>query len=221
MGIRRAYLPFAVLLASTLSQPMGAGAADSSAVPTLNNEALMGTHQTVMAQCNPDGISTISYYVSGRAGGWVNNRFRVNTNRFDANGGPFPGAFTEQGTLTMGPQVVSGTSVFGGSLQTWNVSFTISSGSGLVTGTATLTGPGGTGFCMVEPNGLLEQDAWGTSPPYNFAYTASITSGRFHGTFTDGGETDPEIFAPNPYSSVPNWFFEYFASSFSTAVPTT
>jgi len=210
MIVRRFVLACALLAISGLSTPMAADASSTRTPATLNTETLVGLEQNVTASCNPDGTSTISYWVAGKAGALDAS------GSFSASKGPYPGTFVEQGTLTMGPQAVSGTSVTPASVLTWTASFTIVSSAGIVKGTTSLTGPGSTGLCLVEPNGQLTQAAWGTSPPYNYSYAATISSTRLQGTFADSGESYPQLFAPYPWSSSPNSFFEQMTSSQTT-----
>jgi len=190
---------------------MVAAAGNTRTAATLNSEILVGLQQNVTASCNPDGTSTINYWVVGEAGALDAK------GNFSANKGPYPGTFTEQGTLTMGPQAVSEISITPASVLTWTATFTIVSSAGIVNGTTSLTGPGSTGLCLLAPNGQLAQAAWGTSAPYNYSYAATISSPRVQGTFADAGESYPQLFAPYPWSSSPNSFFEQMTSSQATA----
>ena len=107
---------------------MVAAAGNTRTAATLNSEILVGLQQNVTASCNPDGTSTINYWVVGEAGALDAK------GNFSANKGPYPGTFTEQGTLTMGPQAVSGISITPASVLTWTATFTIVSSAGIVTG---------------------------------------------------------------------------------------
>jgi hypothetical protein len=84
-----------------------------------------GGTTTVSGSCNPTGTSTINFSATGAANG------------------PFPGTFTESGTVTIGAQ--GGTYPPGyydgakkGQIESFNSTFRIDSPSGVVTGTKTL-----------------------------------------------------------------------------------
>src|SRR2546423_15609038 len=71
---------------------------------------------TTSASCNPNGTSTFSYQTSGVATG------------------PYPGTYTETGSVTVGPHAII-TGVFsgpGGLVTSWTASFTITSPPGTV-----------------------------------------------------------------------------------------
>lgn len=75
--------------------------------------------------CVENGTSTVRFKVAGAATG------------------PYPGTFTENGTLTIGPQTLSQQNVSGtllaGPVLTFTANFTITSGATTVTGTKTLS----------------------------------------------------------------------------------
>jgi hypothetical protein len=90
---------------AALAAPLPAGA------QTLNMETLTAEQTTMLVvDCQPAGTSTVTYTVTGTAGG------------------PYPGTFEETGTYT----------VAGGQLQSFEAEFTIASGTTTVEGTKTL-----------------------------------------------------------------------------------
>lgn len=113
----------------------GTAAADEPpppAGPTLQGENLVApfTDLTVTSNCNQTGNSSVSYTAAGVATG------------------PFPGTFTAQGTITIGPQttparppIPGSEGTFMGPILTLTETFTIASAAGDVTGTKTLTQP--------------------------------------------------------------------------------
>jgi hypothetical protein len=99
----------------------------------LGNGASSGTSSI---RCDPDGISTFKWDVSGTAFG------------------PYPGTFRESGRLTFGPQV-SGGEFPTGPMLTFHARFRIDSPAGRVRGTKTLVLPQpsigfATGTCFTE-----------------------------------------------------------------------
>jgi hypothetical protein len=98
------------------------------APPTLTGAELTAAGAAgplITTNCNPGDISTVTFSVSGVV-----------------NAGPYPGTFTEVGTATIGPQVLSpggGQSI--GALLTYDAVFTIHSATGDVAGTKTLAFP--------------------------------------------------------------------------------
>jgi len=99
-------------------------AAQTVPPPTLTDELFVDNAPNIMATCNPDGTSTVSFSASGIAVG------------------PYPGTFTEVGTATIGPQTLApegGASH--GTLLTFDAVFTIESDVGQIVGTKTLFKP--------------------------------------------------------------------------------
>lgn len=105
----------------------------------------------VEATCDEDGTSTLRYDVTA-SGTQQQGSFAI-----AAAGPPYPGSFTEQGTVTIGPQdqdpVPVGGGLFppvltssmgfdAGPLLTWTANFRIESGDTVVLGRKTLTGSG-------------------------------------------------------------------------------
>lgn len=104
---------------------MGLAASANAQAPALTGEVLqadfIGFNQ--QTDCDPDGISTVHFQVSGLATG------------------PYPGTFTASGTATFGPQTSdtpSGTDFAAGPLLTFDEEFEINSPNGHVTGTKVL-----------------------------------------------------------------------------------
>lgn len=115
--------------------------------------AFLGLPSVAAAQAVPGGlngegfIGSESFFVTERQGlaqdcdqnGTSTVRFRA----FGPATGPYPGTFTETGTLTIGPQTLDQPSVAGtaqaGPVLTFTANFTIESGTTTVTGTKTLS----------------------------------------------------------------------------------
>jgi hypothetical protein len=98
------------------------------AVPSLEGETLTATGQLFnrAATCDPGGSSTIAFSWSGFASG------------------PYPGTFTEDGVVTIGPQTGFGAGRFGfalGQVTQFDAEFTIVSPLGTVTGSKHLIAP--------------------------------------------------------------------------------
>lgn len=130
-----------------------------AAPPTLTGESLTGTNTITSASCNPDGTSTFSYSASGAAAG------------------PYVGTFTETGTVTVGPQPIPpGTfSAPGGTVMSWDATFTITSAApaATITGTKTLLPPPpGT---TADVHGVCEP---GTRPNFPPQYAANALNGN-------------------------------------------
>jgi hypothetical protein len=143
-----------------------------SLVAPLTGENLLASElgtpgtSTVSGTCNPFGTSTFTFTVTGEAFG------------------PYPGTFTESGTLTLGP-FGAGPSFAATSFES---TFTINSPAGTVTGSKTLTAlgaPTSLGLCGTAafPTGganALHFDG-------TLSYTATITTPT--GSRTDSGES--------------------------------
>lgn len=180
--------------------------------PTLTGESLaaglfttppgLGSIAVTSAACNPAGNSSFSYRVSGPAAG------------------PYPGTFTETGTVTMGPQdIPSGFSNPNALITGWAVSFTITSPAGSVTGTKTFpTGATGVGICTTasqSPIGVAQYAA-NVVPP-GLAYKATINASGAQ--FGDHGLSFPVTFNDGPATAASNNFNESFASEQVTTTP--
>jgi hypothetical protein len=152
------------------------------AVPSLEGETLQATGQLFnhAATCDPSGSSTIPFHWSG---------FAI---------GPYPGTFTEDGVVTIGPQTGFGAGRFGfalGQVTHFDANFTIDSPAGTVTGSKHLIAPipanpfplvedqqypQNTGLCTTFTNldilGLIGASGDATDLRATLHYEASITS---------------------------------------------
>jgi hypothetical protein len=123
---------FVAIAAAALA---GSSVASAAPVPgglsgeTFHNEFVTeGIGGVPRAQdCHQDGTSTVHFTTSGTA----------------TATGPYPGQFTETGTLTIGPQTLAQTNVVGtaqaGPVLTFTANFTVTSGTTTITGTKTLS----------------------------------------------------------------------------------
>lgn len=149
-------------------------------------------------QCNPGGVSSFDVYATGTA-----------------YGSQYPGTFEETATVSIAP---------GGSLQSFDASFTIYSGETTVHGTKSLYADDpdrySSGFCSgtyaVEPGSCdsLQQISASTK------YEATIT--RASGSFTDYGVATVELAASQPGCggvSVGSFIETFVASSITLPVP--
>lgn len=111
---RRILLAVLVLLLSVLAvQTAAATGGEGTGPGTLEGENFLTGLEgvTFTFDCHPDGISTVSYAASGQATG------------------PYPGPFTAQGTVTIGPHVFPGQvpGTLAGPILSLKETFTISS----------------------------------------------------------------------------------------------
>jgi hypothetical protein len=170
----------AAMLFGLAAAPATAGGGDDdgddngnpSLVVPLTGENLLASElgtpgtSTVSGTCNPFGTSTFNFTVTGEAFG------------------PYPGTFTESGTITLGPFGI-GPSLAATSFES---TFTINSPAGTVTGTKTLTAlgaPTSLGLC-----GTIAFPTGGANSLHfdgTLSYTASITTPT--GSGTDSGES--------------------------------
>jgi hypothetical protein len=152
--------------------------------PTLTGETLTGV-PTVTFSCNPE-LSTISFSVSGVAAG------------------PYPGTFSETGSTTVGA-----TELFGVGPVTFDATFTIESGTTVVTGTKRLAVPTQSnttfGFCFsfFGTHVHVQADA--------LAYDARISTPS--GAFVDRGTSTVSLGAECQFSCQTG-----FAESFTSAL---
>jgi hypothetical protein len=176
---------------------------ESFAAGLFTTPAGQGSITLTSASCDPAGTSTLSYQVSGPAAG------------------PYPGTFTETGTVTMGPQNnPSGFSNPSALITSWTVSFTITSPAGSVTGTETLpTGATTTGICTTASQSPIgsEQYAANVVAPTGLAYQATITVGGAQ--FADQGLSIPVTLNDVPVDPATNNFNESFTSEQLTTTP--
>jgi len=141
--------------------------------------------------CNPSGTSTVTFTATGVATG------------------PYPGTFTETGTVVFAPQAPFGT------VTSFEANFTITSVNGTVTGTKKLqTNPStAVGFCN-QVGGQIIAD---------LDYTAQITTPS--GTATDQGQSNTTQFNVCPNTSTcgtigsGSAFTEWFESQTFTPGP--
>ena len=155
-----------------------------------------GTSSITNENCNPSGTSSFDFEASGPAIG------------------PYPGTFTETGTITIGPQ----TSGFIAPVLTLTASFTISSPAGDVTGTKSFTGPSDPllfqgGFCLDAP--AVQRGA--NLINAGVTYDARIETAD--GTFHDTGRADVNVIErPAVLGLEPNDFREAFFSDLVAVV---
>lgn len=194
------------LVAGMVVSLPGSAARAATPPPTLTGETFTISPPTVTAHCDPTGTSTVSYTVSGVAVG------------------PYPGTYSETGTLTIGPQTlpqfVNGFEF--GPITSANVSFSIDSPTGQVTGTKSLPSPSidAFGLCYAPAPGggsFVELCACNLS----LSYTATIDTpdGQFGDTGTAGlilDQVQGTVISPIPGVGAltpVNEFMESFASS--------
>lgn len=191
----------AVLVPLVLCAPAAAAQAPP---PTLTGESLaaglfttpagLGSIAITSATCKPSGSSSFSYEVSGPAAG------------------PYPGTFTESGTVTMGPQnITTGFSNPTALITAWTVSFTITSPAGSVTGTKILlTGATGVGICTTASQSPVGVEQYAANVMPGLAYRSAISvSGA---QFGDHGLSFPVTFNDVPATAGSNNFNEGFTS---------
>jgi hypothetical protein len=90
--------------------------------------------------CDADGSGTMTFSVTGAAAG------------------PYPGTFSESGTLSWGPPLVPFPGPYGRSqVVSFNATFHIDSPLGTIDGTKSLSLPAGSGFCGQSQGGLYYQ----------------------------------------------------------------
>ena len=173
-----------------------------SAVAPLTGENLLASElgtpgtSTVTGTCNPLGTSTFTFIVTGEAFG------------------PYPGTFTENGIVTLGPFGV-GPSFAATSFES---TFTIESVAGTVTGTKTLTGlgaPTSLGLCGTAafPTGEANSLHFAGT----LSYTASITTPT--GSGTDSGESHVTLQDTQVRGRAGFNGFNFVESYTSTSVP--
>ncbi len=143
----------------------GDGGGSSSAAP-LTGESLLGSElgepgtSTVQGTCDPLGTSTFTFTVTGTAFG------------------PYPGTFTESGTVTVEPL---------GAASSFESTFTINSPLATVNGSKSLAGAGASalGLCGTAafPTGAANALAFEGTVSYEATIATSF------GTSTDSGES--------------------------------
>jgi len=186
-----------VMVIACVGTSLSAADAAQATAPTLSGEVFSAASATAAGDCDPSTTATFTYAATGIATG------------------PYPGTFTESGTVTIQPQPAGPPELLGqlppAPLVSWTASFTISSPTGQVTGTKTLSLAGGTGNCyFYHLIGIFHifRSADGT-----LDYTADITTAN--GTFSDRGTSVGSLHTD--LDSGP--FSETFASALGTAEP--
>jgi len=180
------------------------------AQPTLTGEELTAAGAAgplITTHCNPDDISTVTFSASGVVAS-----------------GPYPGAFTEVATATIGPQTLSpqgGQSI--GTLLTYDAVFTIHSAAGEVTGTKTLAFPvtnPGTQVAIGQCNTFNNVELEDAIDRLTVRYEAQISTPE--GTFADRGLVPlvavqrVRVLGPPPLDNFDS-FIEDFSSDLATA----
>jgi hypothetical protein len=165
MALRRA-LRSAVAACLVLACVAFPSLANGQDLPTLTGEYLSsGTAaSTTSFTCDTQGTSSFTFTASGVAFG------------------PYPGTFTESGTVTVGPQTdefLPGQ--FRGPVTSFDAQFTITSPLGTVTGTKTLAAP------LTPVSNVGGCGPFGAQVIEDLDYTATITTPL--GTFTDQGQS--------------------------------
>lgn len=169
---------------------------EGSAVASLSGESFLASEignpgtSTVSGTCNPFGVSTFTFTVTGLAAG------------------PYPGPFTETGTVTIGPSFNAGS---------FDSTFTIDSPAGSVVGSKSLAGFEATslGLCgtAASPTGGANALRFeGT-----VSYTATITAPT--GTGMDSGESFVNLQDSQIRGQIGFNGFAFAESYVSTATP--
>lgn len=179
----RRFLGALIVLGIVALATLSGRAAADTLPPTLTGEFFSDLNvEVINATCNPNGTSTISYYSTGDAVG------------------PYPGTYTESGTVTIGPpslqQFVNGLQL--GTISTIQAFFTIDSSTGQVTGTKQLrVSNTGTSACYdlqnyQVPNGPVISGVFrrvcSCGAEFNIDYDATIKTAA--GTFGDSGQSE-------------------------------
>lgn len=172
-------LAFALTAVLTILASHPVLAAPPSAA-TLTGEMLFTADPTdippFLTDCDQSGTSTFSYTVRGPATG------------------PYPGTFTETGTVTMGPhfpEITPFGTLIHARVTSWTADFEILSPAGLVRGSKVFSGaPAGFARCVDGPPAVLA--------PYTdrTAFALLTYEVRIHtaqGVFWDRGITTPHI----------------------------
>lgn len=176
------------------------GSTTSTPSPTLDTQfhSQLLPAQITAFDCTSAAGGTLSYTVSG-----------------DATG-PYPGTFTETGTVTLGPEdipIPGTTDQFRAAILAFEASFTITSSSGNVSGTKTMLEPSdyNYGGC----NGLA--DGWSQNTAQVIAsdlgYTATLPEGS-----TDTGDAWSNFNAYEQYSGSAS--SDQFRAGFRSSTPT-
>jgi hypothetical protein len=187
---------FAFGLAAAPAQASDDDEGEGSAVAPLTGESLLASEignpgtSTVSGTCNPFGVSTFTFTVTGLAAG------------------PYPGLFTETGTVTIGSSF---------NAASFDSTFTIDSPAGTVVGNKSLAGFEATslGLCGTAASPTGGADALhfeGT-----VSYTATITAPT--GSGIDSGESFVNLQDSQIRGQVGFNGFAFAESYVSTATP--
>ena len=191
-------------IAAAFVEPVSA----QTAPPTLTGETFTISPPQVTASCNPGGTSSISFTVSGVAVG------------------PYPGSYTESGTVLIGPQLGPPfvNTYAAGPVTSVDASFTITSPTGQVTGTKSLPAPtvDAYGICQTLPAGSFYEVC---ACALSLAYTATVDSAGAQ--YQDQGRAglildQVQGLVPIPFDGIiqpTNTFEESFASSLQQLIP--
>jgi hypothetical protein len=196
-AVRRA-IAGAVVAAAVFAAPASAAVPATLSGEIFSNNPGEGSSSITSASCDPSGTSTFSFEASGPAVG------------------PYPGTFTETGTVTLGPQ----TPGLGTAIQTLTASYTITSAAGDVTGTKSFTGPSDP--IASQAGSCLDADATlGTIRSANLdsagvTYDARIETAD--GTFFDRGRADVNVLEQDVGSVHSSDFREAFFSDLVAVV---
>jgi Bacterial Ig-like domain (group 1) len=200
-------LVMSVLVAAAVAGHLPLGAAAQGPPPSLDGENLQGGSTELgpvggmmitAESCNPAGNSSFSFTATGVAVG------------------PYPGTFTESGTVSLGPetQLYGGGPTLGGPMTAFSAQFTITSATATVTGTKRFNG-------STDPAPFFPGQAVCHDPAAGSEFDVPITQGTYvatiqtaSGATTDQGTTG--VVASGPSSNPANargFFFENFVSS--------
>jgi|tagenome__1003787_1003787.scaffolds.fasta_scaffold20976156_1 hypothetical protein len=139
-------------------------------------------NEVVAAKCHPDGSTTLEFSLSGTAAG------------------PYTGPFSENGTVTFGPQQLpnpTGRPFAVGPVTQFDASFTVTAPNGTVTGSKHLTDTGGSssgayGGCASFTDQQFEQYAHATGNAIELEGIIAAYSATIHtvdGSFKDTGRS--------------------------------
>ena len=173
-----------------------------SAVAPLTGETLLASEignpgtSTVSGTCNPLGASTFTFTITGGASG------------------PYPGTFSETGTVTLGPFGVPGNPI---SATSFESAFTITSLAGTVTGTKSLVGFEATSLGLCGSAAFPTGDANSLRFEGTVSYNATITTPT--GSGTDSGESFVNLQDSQIRGQVGFNGFAFAESFTSTAAP--
>jgi hypothetical protein len=169
----RRWVGVLVLVVPLVSWMIQGGAAGADPALSLESEVLAATKSLSQAtpSCDATGTSSVSFSVSGVAIG------------------PYPGTYTESGTITIGPQN-DGPGTFGipfptGPVLSFSASFSITSPVGNVQGTKTFDAVlGGSGNCVTPTPGNLFDQICGGADNSSIVQYEAVTQSDYSATIT-------------------------------------